>query len=105
MHRGNLTDIDGDEDNAGEGAAIVEIGDVGELASEAIKRFNYDHVEDAAIEVGQQLLITRAEAAGAAHRRVGVGRDRRPAALRDVAGADLDLVGERGGALVLAAEP
>src|ERR1700752_5159830 len=47
----------------------------------------------------------RPEAAGAAHPCVGVGVDRGPAALRDVAGADLDLVGDRGGALVLAAEP
>jgi hypothetical protein len=46
------------------GQAIVEIGDVGELASEAIKRFNDDHVEEAAIEVGQQLLIAWPEAAG-----------------------------------------
>jgi len=105
VHRGDLADVDGDEDDAREGAAIVEIGNVGELASEAIKRFDDDHVEEAAIEVGQQLLIARPEAAGAAHRRVGVVVDRGPAALRDVAGADLDLVGDRGGALVLAAEP
>ena len=47
------------------GQAIVEIGDVGELASEPIERFDHDHVEEAAIEVGQQLLIAWPEAAGA----------------------------------------
>jgi hypothetical protein len=30
----------------------VEIGNVGGLTSEAIKRFDYDHIEEAAIEVG-----------------------------------------------------
>jgi hypothetical protein len=93
------------QSDAREGAAIVEIGDVGELASQAIQRFDYDDVEEAAIEIGQQLLIAGPETAGAAHRRVGVSGHRRPAALRDVAGGDLDLVGDRGGALVLAAEP
>ena len=46
MHRGDLADVDGDEDDAGEGAAIVEIGNVGELTSEAIKRFDYDYIEE-----------------------------------------------------------
>jgi hypothetical protein len=52
VHRGDLADVDGDEDDAGEGAAIVEIGNVGGLTPEAIKRFDYDHIEEAAIEVG-----------------------------------------------------
>jgi hypothetical protein len=52
VHRGDLADVDGDEDDAGEGAPIVEIRNVGGLTSEAIKRFDYDHIEEAAIEVG-----------------------------------------------------
>jgi hypothetical protein len=49
MHRGDLADIDGDKGDAGEGAAIMEIGDVGKLSSEPIERFNDDHIEVAAI--------------------------------------------------------
>jgi hypothetical protein len=56
VHGGDLADVNGDEIDAGEGAAIVEIGDVGELASKPIERFDHDHVEEAAVEVRQQLL-------------------------------------------------
>ena len=45
MHGGDLADVDGDEGDAGEDAAIMEIGDIGELASEPIERFDDDYVE------------------------------------------------------------
>ncbi|HYQ08525.1 MAG TPA: hypothetical protein VER26_16345 [Xanthobacteraceae bacterium] len=53
MHGGDFADVDGNEGDAGEGAAIMEIGDIGELASKPIERFNHNHVEQAAVEVRQ----------------------------------------------------
>jgi len=53
MHGGDLADINGDEGDPGEGAAIMEIGDIGELASKPIERFDHDHVEEVAVEVSQ----------------------------------------------------
>lgn len=45
MHGGDLADIDGDELDPGKGAAVVEIGDIRELAAQAVERFNDDHVQ------------------------------------------------------------
>ncbi len=104
VHRADFANIHGDELDACEGTAVMKVCDISEFAAEAIERLNNDHVEDAGVEFGQKLLISRPEAARATHRGVSVGADPRPTLLLDVAGADLDLVLNRGLALVLAAE-
>jgi hypothetical protein len=53
MHGGDLADINRDERDARESAAIMEIGDIGELASKPIQCLDDDHVEEAAVEVRQ----------------------------------------------------
>ena len=72
MERGDLAGVDGEELDAAEGEPVMEIGDVGELATEPIERFDYDQIEELVVGVGEQLLILRAIAAGAADRPVGV---------------------------------
>src|SRR5260370_39035255 len=105
MHAGDLTGRHGVELDAGEAETIVQIGDVGELAAEAIERFDHDHVEEAAIEIGTEFLITGPEATGATDRPVLVAAHKRPALPLDKPAADLELVRRRGIALVLAAVP
>ena len=81
----------------------MEIGDIGELVTETVERLDVNGIEDASMEVGQQLLIPRAKAARPTHRGVGVGLDERPSLSVKVAPAHLDLVGERAFTLVLPA--
>jgi hypothetical protein len=53
MHGGDLADVNGDEGDAGESAAIMEIGNVGELASKPIESFDDDNVEEVVVKVRQ----------------------------------------------------
>jgi hypothetical protein len=59
----------------GEAQPIVQIGNVGELAAEAVEGLDHDDVEATERHVRQQLLVARPKAAGAAHRAIFVGAD------------------------------
>jgi hypothetical protein len=50
VHRTNLADIDRVKFDAGEGAAVVKIGNIGEFASKTIEGLDDDNVENAAIK-------------------------------------------------------
>src|SRR5262249_44712403 len=96
---------DGHQLDPGEAEAVVELGDVGKLAAEAVERLDEDDVEAAGREIGDEALVTRPGARGAAQRPVlGMGDDD-PALLLGVAPADLDLILDRGLALQLARVP
>ncbi|HTM96580.1 MAG TPA: hypothetical protein VL100_12310 [Croceibacterium sp.] len=103
MHRGHRTDTATDRMNLDprEGQAIMEVRDVGQLAAEAVNRFADHHIDAARLGIGQQSLETRASAAGAADRGVVIHFRDCPALALGIATADLDLIGDRGGALVL----
>jgi len=103
MHGGDLADIDREQLYAGEGAAVVEIGDISELTAKPADCFDDNDVEDARMEIGQKLLITRTKAARAADRGVGVSLDQGPTLFVEVAPAHLDLVVNRSFTLVLQA--
>ena len=105
MHRGDLALRDGHQLDPGEAEAIVELGDVGELAAQAVERLNEDDVEAAGGEIGDEALVARPEARGAAQCPVLVMTDDGPALPLGVAPADLDLILDRGLALELARVP
>src|SRR5258707_89948 len=73
----------------------MEIGDVGELTAEPIERFADHNVEAVAVDVGEQLLVLRAIAAGAADRAVGIDLDKAPSLAVEQPTADLELVVDR----------
>jgi len=79
MHAGDLAGRHGVELDAGEAEAIVQSRDVGELAAEAIERFDQNDVEEAAIEIVAQRLVPRPEATGAADRTILVIAHQGPA--------------------------
>jgi hypothetical protein len=79
----------------GEAQPIVQIGNVGELAAEAVEGLDHDDVEATERHVRQQLLVARPKAAGAAHRAILVGAGQRPALLDDEAAGNLDLIPDR----------
>jgi hypothetical protein len=83
------------------GEQIVQLGDVGELAADAVERLADDDVEGAVFGVPPQLLQPRPETAGAADRRIGVSAQQGPALAGDQPAADLELILDRRLALVL----
>ncbi len=83
------------------GEQIVQLGDIGELAADAVERLADDDVEGATLGVTAQLLQTRPETAGAADRGIGVGAQQAPALAGDQPAADLELILDRRFALVL----
>lgn len=105
MHRTDLADIDCVQLDSDEGAAVVEIGNIGELAAEPVEGVDHDDIKHPAVKVGQQFLIVRAEARCSASGSVTVRADNHPSLLVDVSRADLDLVGDRGLASVLGRIP
>ena len=80
----------------------MQLGDIGELAADAVERLADDDVEGAALGIPAQLLQPRPEAAGAADGGIGVRAQQRPALAGDQPAADLELILDRGFALVLA---
>ena len=84
------------------GEQIMQLGDVGELAADAVERLADDDVEGAALGIPPQLLETRPEAAGAADGGIRVRAQQGPALAGDQPPADLELVLDRRFALVLA---
>jgi hypothetical protein len=101
MHRGDRTDIDRMNLHPREGQPIMEVRDVGQFAAEAVNRFADHHIDATRLGIGQQALEARAPAAGAADRGVVIHFGDRPALALGIAPADLDLIGDRGRALVL----
>ncbi len=89
--------------DAGEGEPIVHVGDVGQLPAEPVERLHHDDVERVALDIGDQLLVAGAKAARPAHRAILVCLHEDPALPLSEAPAHLDLVLDRGLALVLAA--
>src|SRR5215472_5042774 len=78
--------------DAAEAEAVVQVGDVGELAAQAVERLADDHIELLQLGVGDHLLVLRPEPAGPAQRPVGVDLDHGPALALGLAPADFDLV-------------
>jgi hypothetical protein len=75
---------------------ILQIGRVGESASEPVDCLTDDYIELTFAGVPDQLLEAGPEAARAANRSVPIGPDGCPALGLDVTAADLDLVLDRG---------
>ena len=101
VQRGDLAGRQRHQLDAEVGEQIVQLGDVGELAADAVQRLADDDVEGAALGIPPQLLEGRPEAAGAADGGIGVGAQQRPALAGDPPAADLELIFDRGFALVL----
>jgi hypothetical protein len=78
VHRPDLADIDRMKLDAGKGAAVVQIGDIGELAAKAVERLDKDGIKATSIEVSQQPLVSRSKPGSAACRGIGVGGNNRP---------------------------
>jgi hypothetical protein len=51
--------------DAAEAEAVVQVGDVGQLAPQAVERLADEHVELPLLGVGNHLLVLRAKPAGA----------------------------------------
>jgi hypothetical protein len=79
----------------------MEIGNIRELAAKTVECFDDDNVENAAIEVGQQLLVSGTEARRTTGRGIGIGADNCPSLFVDIPRAHLDLIRDRGLTLVL----
>nr|WP_210183621.1 hypothetical protein [Microvirga guangxiensis] len=102
MHRGHCADIDRMQAHAVELQFVMQARHIRELARQAIERLDDHHVERAPTRLCEQGPVTRTIAAGAGERAVlEGGRDLKPL-LRGIAAADLDLILDRGIALVLA---
>nr|WP_246520706.1 hypothetical protein [Microvirga arabica] len=102
MHGGHCTDIDRVQAHAVELQLIVEAGDIREFARQTIERLDDHDIEGASPGLRQKLPIAGSIAAGARKRPIlEGGRDLKPM-LGRIAPADLDLVFDRGLALVLA---
>ena len=101
VQRGDLAGRQRHQLDAEVGQQIVQLGDIGELAADAVERLADDDVEGAALGITPQLLQPRPEAAGAADGGIGVGAQQRPALAGDQPAADLELILDRGFALVL----
>ena len=103
MHRRDLAVVHRVQLQPGETQPIVEFGDIGELAAQAVERLDDHDVEQASIEIRKQLLKSGPELAGAAQGGVFVGREKAPALTLNIALTDLDLILDRGFALQLGA--
>ena len=82
--------------------AVVQVRHIGELAAHPVQGLANDHLECAGFQVCQELTVAVPECAAAADCPVHVVRGERPALLLDIAAADLDLILDRGLALVVA---
>jgi hypothetical protein len=69
------------------------------VAGKAVERLGHNDVEPSAAGILQQLLITRAQAAGAAGCRIGIACRKLPPLLLDALAADPNLILDRGFAL------
>jgi hypothetical protein len=87
-----------------EGQPVVKLGDVCELPAEPVEGLGDDDLETAALGVEQNLLELLPESTGAALSVIGIHPDKLPALALDVAPAALDLVLDRGFALLVRAE-
>ena len=79
---------------------VVQLGDIGELAADAIQRLADDDVEGAVFGIPAQPLQPRPEATGAADRGVRISAQQRPTLAGDQPAADLQLILDRRFALV-----
>src|SRR5262249_57802716 len=72
MHRRDLATYGNREQlDASESSAVVKFCNIRKLAPKPVERLDHNHVETMAGNVPEELLISRAEAAGAAYRSVG----------------------------------
>ena len=101
VQRGDLAGRQRHQLDAEVGEQIVQLGDIGELAADAVERLADDDVEGAVFGIPAQLLQPRPETAGAADRGIGVSAQQRPALAGDQPAADLELILDRRFALVL----
>ena len=86
-----------------EGQPVEQIGDVGQFAAEPVQRFGKHHINPSRLSIGQQPLKSRAETACPTEGGVLVDIRHGPALPLDIAAAHLDLIGNRGLTLVVAA--
>ncbi len=81
----------------------MQRGDVGELTAETIERLDDDDVEGAGFGVGENLLVSRPEGAAARERPILVRTNQCPALGIDQPATNLDLILDRGVALLVGA--
>ena len=93
------------EADAGELQALEERRDILLVSGEAIERLGNHDVEGRLPSPFQHRLISRAKRRCAAHRRVPVDLDKRPAFARDLFFAETDLVVDRSRALLVGRVP
>ena len=100
MHSADFTDVDSVKLDSREHAPVMQIGYIGQLATQTVESLDDEHVKDAMIKIGEQSLISGTKAGGPANCGVGVGADDRPSLLVHISRAYLDLVGDRGFPLI-----
>jgi hypothetical protein len=102
VQRGDLAGRQRHQLDAEVGQQVVQLGDIGELAADAIERLADDDIEGTVFGIPPQLLQPRPETAGAADGGIRVRAQQCPALAGDQSSADLQLILDRCFALVLA---
>nr|WP_262266297.1 MULTISPECIES: hypothetical protein [unclassified Microvirga] len=102
MHGGHRTDIDRVQAHPMKLQLVMEAGHIRELTRQAVERLDDHDVEGSPSRLCQQVPVARAIVAGARQRSILEGRRHLEPLLGGIAAADLELVLDRGIALVLA---